>query len=53
VSIAGPQVRLTDARVAALAPLLERTTGALTTLWPLRRHQSLATPSAAFNERNP
>ena len=46
VSIAGPQVRLTEARVAELAPLLLRTAGEMTRLWPLRRRQSLATPIA-------
>lgn len=46
VSIAGPQVRLTEARIAELAPLLDRTARELTRLWPLRRRQSLATPSA-------
>jgi DNA-binding IclR family transcriptional regulator len=45
VSIAGPQVRLTEARVAELAPLVLRTAREMTTLWPLRRRQSLATPS--------
>ena len=46
VSIAGPQVRLTEARVAELAPLLQRTARELTRLWPLRRRQSSATPTA-------
>jgi len=40
VSIAGPQVRLTDARVAELAPLLLATTCEISTLWPLRLRQS-------------
>ena len=48
VSIAGPQVRLTDARVAELAPLLLATTREISTLWPLRLRQS-APQSAAPN----
>jgi IclR family transcriptional regulator, acetate operon repressor len=48
VSIAGPQVRLTDARVAELAPLLLATTREIATLWPLRLRQS-APQSAAPN----
>ena len=43
ISIAGPQVRLTAERVAALAPLLGRTAQEMTRLWPLRRRQSHAT----------
>jgi DNA-binding IclR family transcriptional regulator len=45
VSIAGPQVRLTEARVAELAALVLHTAREMTALWPLRRRQSLATPS--------
>jgi DNA-binding IclR family transcriptional regulator len=39
VSIAGPRVRLTDARALELAPLLLRTTREITQLWPLRQRQ--------------
>jgi DNA-binding IclR family transcriptional regulator len=37
VSVAGPSVRMTDARVAALAPLVVRCASELSELWHLRR----------------
>jgi len=39
VSIAGPRVRLTEARIADLVPLLSRASGEITELWPLRIRQ--------------
>lgn len=40
VSIAGPRVRLGDARIAELVPLLFRATAEISQLWPLRARQS-------------
>ena len=40
ISIAGPRVRMTDARIEALVPLLARTAQDITELWPLRVRQS-------------
>jgi DNA-binding IclR family transcriptional regulator len=53
VSIAGPLVRLTDARVAELAPLLLATAREISALWPLRQRQSIArdTTAPALPER--
>jgi len=36
VSVAGPSVRMTDARVRELAPLVTRSAAELASLWPLR-----------------
>ncbi len=38
VSIAGPSVRLTEARMAALAPHLNAAAAELSRLWPMRRY---------------
>ena len=42
VSVAGPSVRMTDARIQELAPLVRQCAEELARLWPLR-----ARPSAA------
>ncbi|HXU51336.1 MAG TPA: IclR family transcriptional regulator [Casimicrobiaceae bacterium] len=47
VSVAGPSVRMTDARVAALAPLVVRCASKLAELWHLRRLGRPGEPSAA------
>jgi DNA-binding IclR family transcriptional regulator len=50
ISIAGPRVRMTEARIEALVPLLARCAQDITELWPLRvrqsgRHGEVATPT--------
>ena len=40
ISVAGPRVRMSDARVATIAPLLARAAREITQLWPLRVRQS-------------
>jgi DNA-binding IclR family transcriptional regulator len=47
VSIAGPIVRLGDQRIKEIAPLLLRTTQAITQMWPLRLRQAGGARSAA------
>lgn len=47
VSIAGPRVRLGDARIAALAPLLLDATREIARRWPLRGRQQAARAGAA------
>jgi hypothetical protein len=42
VSIAGPSVRLGDARIAALVPRLREAAAELTRMWPLRLRQRIA-----------
>lgn len=46
VSIAGPLVRLTDVRVAELAPRLLATTREIAALWPLRLRQTASQAAA-------
>lgn len=45
VSVAGPSVRMTDERVAALAPLVVRCASELSQLWQLRRVGRPSTPA--------
>ena len=52
VSIAGPRVRLGDARVAELAPLLLETTREIAKRWPLRTRQRTRA-GAALAARDP
>lgn len=40
ISVAGPRVRMTDARIAQIVPLLDRAAREITRLWPLRLRQS-------------
>ena len=40
MSIAGPLVRLNEQRIDDIAPLLLRTTQAITRLWPMRLRQA-------------
>jgi DNA-binding IclR family transcriptional regulator len=42
VSIAGPSVRLTDARVREIAPIVSRSAAELARLWPLRPRTAVA-----------
>jgi len=47
VSIAGPQVRLNEQRIEEIAPMLLRTTQAITQLWPMRQRQAGGARSTA------
>ncbi len=50
VSIAGPSVRMTDARVRELATLVVRSAADLSSLWPLRRRSGARDPAPSLAE---
>jgi IclR family acetate operon transcriptional repressor len=53
VSVAGPSVRMTEARIQELAPLVRQCAAELANLWPLRRRPDAnGPPNTASSPRN-
>lgn len=52
VSVAGPSVRMTDARIQELAPLVRQCADELARLWPLRARPSADTAKAVSHPRS-